>query len=91
MRGRKDCKACTCSKRELEQQRCPVDMRCCIPMPRAFSYVYANGKLLGGCDATKALIASGESCLLCTCRAGFPRSAFRTARAWAGSSRDVTT
>lgn len=31
------------------------------------SYVYANGKLLGGCDATKALIASGESWPLCTC------------------------
>ena len=23
-------------------------------------YVYVGGKLLGGCDATKALIASGE-------------------------------
>jgi len=27
---------------------------------RTVPYIYANGKLLGGCDATKALIASGE-------------------------------
>ncbi|PSC70111.1 C4-dicarboxylate ABC transporter [Micractinium conductrix] len=27
---------------------------------RTVPYVYANGKLLGGCDATKALIASGQ-------------------------------
>lgn len=27
---------------------------------RTVPFVYANGKLLGGCDATKALIASGE-------------------------------
>ena len=32
---------------------------CSSPPRPACSYVYANGKLLGGCDATKALIASG--------------------------------
>lgn len=32
---------------------------CSFPPRPACSYVYANGKLLGGCDATKALIASG--------------------------------
>lgn len=32
---------------------------CCCPSLWC-SYVYINGALVGGCDATKALIASGE-------------------------------
>ena len=34
---------------------------CCLPSyVLTCSYVYINGALVGGCDATKALIASGE-------------------------------
>ena len=39
--------------------RCPLGLRLHPPCARC-SYVYINGRLVGGCDATKALIASGE-------------------------------
>ncbi len=32
----------------------------CLFATSTCSYVYINGALVGGCDATKALIASGE-------------------------------
>ena len=48
-----------------------VVSRFALPVPLLRRYVYANGKLLGGCDATKALIASGK----CSC-AGVQRLSF---------------
>jgi hypothetical protein len=48
----------------------PQPRACLLPLSPLCSYVYIGGRLVGGCDATKALIASGEFDALLGCGTG---------------------